>query len=214
MTLRLILVDDHPVVRAGLTTLLATAADLAVIGEAATGREALALVDTIQPDILIVDMALPDLNGIQVAAAVLQQYPEVKVLALSAYEDLGYLRALLRAGGSGYVLKRAAAATLIQAIRTVASGGVYLDASLAAAMSVPTADDPAAVPATDTLSAREAAVVHLIAQGYTNNEVAAQLNLSVKTVETYKTRAMDKLALHSRVDLVRYALQMGWLLTP
>ena len=214
MTLRLILVDDHPVVRAGLTTLLATAADLAVIGEAATGREALALVDTIQPDILIVDMALPDLNGIQVAAAVLQQYPEVKVLALSAYEDLGYLRALLRAGGSGYVLKRAAAATLIQAIRTVASGGVYLDASLAAAMSVPTADDPAAVPATDTLSAREAAVVHLIAQGYTNKEVAAQLNLSVKTVETYKTRAMDKLALHSRVDLVRYALQMGWLLTP
>lgn len=213
MTLRLILVDDHPVVRAGLKTLLAAADDLVVIGEAATGTEALALVDAMQPDILIVDMALPDLNGIQVATAVAQQYPALKVLALSAYEDLGYLRALLRAGGSGYVLKRAAAATLIQAVRTVASGGVYLDASLAAALSVRTADDPAAAPTTESLSARESAVLHLIAQGYTNKDVAAQLDLSVKTVETYKTRAMEKLALTSRVELVRYAVQQGWLLT-
>ncbi len=210
MTLRLLLVDDHAVVRTGLRTLIESQPDIVVVGEAGTGSEAIALADECQPDVVIIDIALPDLNGMQIAATIVSRYPQIKVLALSAYEDSGYLHELLRVGAVGYVLKRSAAETLIQAIRTVVTGGLYLDAALAAYLPSPAAEEPLSAVGQDGLSDREYEVIQLIAQGYTNKEVAAQLDVSVKTVETYKTRAMDKLSLRSRVELVRYAAQVGW----
>jgi two-component system, NarL family, response regulator NreC len=214
MTLiKLVLADDHAVVREGLKSLIQTQPDMMVIGEASDGVTALDAVRGCAPHILVVDISMPGLNGIGVTMQVRAMCPSVKVVALSAYEDLGYLRELLRAGAAGYVLKRSAAEVLIYAIRTVMSGGVYLDATLVAQFAQA---DPALnlsqARLDVALSEREDAVLQLIAQGYSNKEVAAQLGISIKTVETYKTRAMEKLELHSRVDLVRYAVQKGWLL--
>jgi DNA-binding NarL/FixJ family response regulator len=159
-----------------------------------------------------VDISMPGLNGAEVARRLHAQSPERKVLVLTVHEDKGYLRLLLEAGVAGYVLKRAAAAELVQAIRIVADGGTYLDPALAANV-VDTFMRPA--PEREgvvaELSEREAEVIRLIALGYSNKEIAAQLKLSVKTVETYKTRSMEKLQIRSRVDIVRYAVKHGWL---
>jgi DNA-binding NarL/FixJ family response regulator len=159
------------------------------------------------------DISMPQLNGAQATAELRQHWPEVKVLALSVHEDVGYLRRMLEAGAAGYVLKRAAAETLIVAIRAVAEDGVYLDPLIAgkAASSLVGKSLGAADPPNAQLSEREADVIRQIAMGYSNKEIAAQLGLSIKTVETYKTRAMVKLHLDSRVAIVRYALQRGWL---
>lgn len=212
-TLRIFLADDHAVVREGLKTLINAQPDMEVIGEAADGDSAVHATLTCQPDIVIMDISMPSLNGIQATTHLKRATPHVKVLALSVHEDISYLQELMHAGASGYVLKRAAADALIQAVRTVASGGVYLDPPLAAKM-VNRSGEPAALPSAATsitLSEREADVVRMIAQGYSNKEIAAQLSLSVKTVETYKTRAMEKLHLDSRVAIVRYAVRQGWL---
>jgi DNA-binding NarL/FixJ family response regulator len=156
---------------------------------------------------------MPQMNGAQATAQLKQAWPSVKVLALTVHEDKGYLRLLLEAGASGYVLKRAAAEELIHAIRTVAAGGVYLDPALAGKVVGSFVRPPAGkgVPEGGDLSDREAEVVRLIAAGYSNKEIATRLSLSVKTVETYKARSMEKLGMESRADLVRYALQRGWL---
>jgi two-component system, NarL family, response regulator NreC len=211
--LRIFLADDHAVVRAGLKTLVDAQSDMIVVGEADDGQSALEQTRDCAADVMIMDISMPQLNGAAATAQLQQQCPDIKVLALSVHEDTGYLRKLLEAGASGYVLKRSAADTLIQAIRMVASGGVYLDPAIAGKVvgsllgkSV-TARDPAVA----ELSERETDVVRLIAQGYSNKEIATLLNLSVKTVETYKGRAMEKLGLDSRVAIVRYALQRGWL---
>jgi DNA-binding NarL/FixJ family response regulator len=211
--LRIFLADDHAVVRAGLKTLVDAQADMVVVGEAGDGQMALEQARDCAADVVIMDISMPQLNGAEATAQLRQQCPDVKVLALSVHEDTGYLRKLLEAGASGYVLKRSAADTLIQAIRMVAGGGMYLDPAIAGKIvgsllgkSALEGDAPVA-----ELSERETDVVRLIAQGYSNKEIAAQLNLSVKTVETYKARAMEKLGVESRVALVRYALQRGWL---
>src|SRR4051794_38010758 len=211
--LRIFLADDHAVVRAGLKTLVDAQADMVVVGEAGDGQLALEQARDCAADVVIMDISMPQLNGVNATAQLRQQCPNTKVLALSVHEDTGYLRKLLEAGASGYVLKRSAADTLIQAIRMVAEGGVYLDPAIAGKIvgsllgkSVSEGERPAA-----ELSERETDVVRLIAQGYSNKEIAMQLNLSVKTVETYKARAMEKIGLDSRVAIVRYALQRGWL---
>lgn len=211
--LRILLADDHAVVREGLKTLINAQPDMEVIGEAADGNSAVYAAVACQPDIVIMDISMPALNGIQATTELKRVNPHVKVLALSVHEDVSYLQELLHAGASGYVLKRAAADALIQAVRTVASGAVYLDPPLAQKM-VNRSDQPATHQNTTpsaALSEREADVMRLIAQGYSNKEIAAQLNLSIKTVETYKARAMEKLRLDSRVAIVRYAVQQGWL---
>jgi two-component system, NarL family, response regulator NreC len=210
--LRIFLADDHAVVREGLKTLVNGQSDMDVVGEASDGARIWQLVGDCAADVVIMDISMPQLNGAQATQELRQRCPDVKVLALSVHEDSSYLRQLLEAGAAGYVLKRSAAETLIQAIRLVADGGVYLDPAIAGKI-VDSMLGSAALtePPEVELSDRETDVLRLIARGYSNKEIAAQLGLSVKTVETYKTRATDKLGLDGRVAIVRYALQRGWL---
>lgn len=211
--LRIFLADDHAVVCAGLKTLVNAQPDMEVIGEVHDGESAWQAARESQPDIMVMDITMPGLNGAQATQLIKRDCPAIKVLSLSVHEDTGYLRKLLEAGASGYILKRSAAETLIHAIRIVADGGVYLDPALAGKVvdSFVGRPSPSNPPAAVALSEREGDVVRLIALGYSNKEIATQLNLSVKTVETYKARAMEKLGLSSRVALVRYALQQGWM---
>ncbi|MDQ2996242.1 MAG: response regulator transcription factor [Chloroflexota bacterium] len=211
--LRIFLADDHAVVRAGLKTLVNAQSDMIVVGEAGDGQATLEQMHDCAAEVVIMDISMPLLNGAEATTQLRSLCPDIKVLALSVHEDIGYLRKLLEAGASGYVLKRSAADTLIQAIRMVAAGGVYLDPAIAGKVVGSLLGKPMVVgdPAAAELSERETDVVRLIAQGYSNKEIATQLNLSVKTVETYKSRAMEKIGLDSRVAIVRYALQRGWL---
>jgi DNA-binding NarL/FixJ family response regulator len=211
--LRIFLADDHAVVREGLKALVNAQPDMEVMGEAADGEAACAAVLQLLPDVVVLDVSMPGMSGAGAAARMRQECPQVKVLALTVHEDRGYLRQLLEAGAVGYVLKRAAAEELIRAIRTVAAGGVYLDPALAGKVVGGFVRKPSGKVATveGELSDRESTVVRLIAAGHSNKEIAGQLEISVKTVETYKTRSLEKLGLHSRADLVRYALQRGWL---
>jgi DNA-binding NarL/FixJ family response regulator len=213
--LQIFLADDHMVVREGLKTLINAQPDMIVIGEAGDGQTAWQQARECHPDVVIMDITMPELNGVQATEQLKRACPDIKVLALSVHEDTSYLRQLLAAGAAGYILKHAAADDLIQAIRLVAAGGVYLDPALAGHVVARYVRVPAVASAllgTD-LSERETEVVQRIAQGYSNKEIGTQLNLSVKTVETYRARAMDKLGLESRAALVRYALERGWLHT-
>ncbi|HEU5097727.1 MAG TPA: response regulator transcription factor [Roseiflexaceae bacterium] len=210
--LRIFLADDHSVVREGLKTLVNGQSDMVVVGEADNGAQVRQLAAECGADVVIMDISMPQLNGAEATAELRQQCPEIKVLALSVHEDSSYVRRLLDAGASGYVLKRSASEMLIHAIRLVASGGVYLDSTIAGKLLGNRAGQVGEGKPDVELSEREADVIRLIAYGYSNKEIATQLGLSVKTVETYKARAVDKLGLDSRVAIVRYALQRGWLL--
>jgi DNA-binding NarL/FixJ family response regulator len=211
--IRVFLADDHGVLREGLRALLAAHPGIEVVGEAADGSGAVDGAVAFQPDVVVMDVAMPGLNGAKATERLKKVCPAVKVLALSAHEDKAYLRQLLEAGASGYVLKRAAAGELVQAVRAVASGGVYLDPALAAHVAGGFVSAAAAKEALSgtALSDREEEVVRLAAEGYSNKQIAARLGLSVKTVETYKARSLEKLGLRDRIDLVRYARQQGWL---
>jgi two-component system, NarL family, response regulator NreC len=212
-TISVFLADDHMVVREGLKTLVAAQPDMAVIGEAGDGESALQRIDDCRPDVVIMDISMPELNGIQTTERLKQRCPDVKVLVLSVHDDTSYLRQMLAVGAAGYILKHTAADALIQAIRIVAAGGLYLEPSLAEHVVGRYVRRPAA--ATELLGAelseREREVVQRVVQGYSNKEIATQLSLSVKTVETYRARALEKLGLTSRSALVRYALEHGWL---
>jgi len=209
---KIFLVDDHMVVRAGLKALVTAQADMDVIGEAGDGETAWHAVQDCRPNVVIMDISMPTLNGIQTTERIKQDCPEVKVLVLSVHDDTSYLRQLLAVGASGYILKHTAADALIQAIRTVAVGGLYLEPSLAEHVVSRYVRRPTAV--TELLGAklseREHEVVRRVVQGYSNKDIAMQLILSVKTVETYRSRALEKLGLTSRSALVRYALEQGW----
>jgi DNA-binding NarL/FixJ family response regulator len=211
--LRIFLADDHAVVREGVKSLINAQPDMEVIGEAADGRTAWEKAKDCQPDIVIMDLSMPQLNGAQATERLKQACPRVKVLALSVHEEKSYVHQLFQAGASGYVLKLATAAELIHAIRIVATGGVYLDPAVARKIVANYMHKPSLGEALQRsqLSERETEVLCLIAKGYTNKEIAARLDLSVKTVETYKTRLLKKLDLRSRADIVRYALRQGWL---
>ncbi len=211
--LRVLLADDHAVVREGVKALVNAQAGMEVIGEAADGLAALGAAATLRPDVVVLDISMPGLNGARAAEQLLESCPQVKVLALTVHEDRSYLRQFLEAGAAGYVLKRSAAEVLVHALRTVAAGGVYLDPSLAGKVVGGFVGKPAPKegPGGGDLSEREAEVVRLIAQGFSNKEIAARLSLSAKTVETYKARSLEKLGFRSRAELVRYALRCGWL---
>lgn len=210
---RIVMVDDHPVVLAGLKALLAGEPDLVMVGEARDGRTALQLALQLAPDVVVLDISLPEMNGIELAAALRAQLPDCRVLVLTVHEERAYLRQLVELGVGGYLLKRSAADELPRAIRAVAAGGMYLDPAIAGkvvgglvrgvaqAQPGPVAE----------LSEREADVLRLVAGGHSNKAIAARLEISVKTVETYKARAMEKLGFRSRVDVVRYAAEQGWL---
>lgn len=212
--IRVLLADDHAVVREGLKALISAEPGMELVGEASDGRVALELTAELDPDVVVVDVSMPELNGAEVTAQLLAVRPDRKVLALTVHEDRGYMRQLLRAGAAGYVLKRAAPSELVQAIRAVADGGTYLDPAFADGAGEPAADGAPREGNGAELSDRETEVVRLIALGYSNKEIAARLKLSVKTVETYKTRSMEKLGVRTRVDIVQYAAKRGWLATP
>lgn len=209
--LRLLLVDDHAVVREGLRSLLGTDPRFEIVGEAADGPGAITAVERHHPDVVVMDVSLPGMSGAQLTRRLKEIQPDIKALALTVHEEGGFLRSLMDAGASGYVLKRSAASELLRAIEVVGEGGTYLDSSIAGQLVSKLGQRrPPAAPSS-ALSEREREVVRYVAHGYSNKEIAAKLDVSVKTVETYRYRATEKLGLHSRADLVRYALDQGWL---
>jgi DNA-binding NarL/FixJ family response regulator len=210
--LRVLLADDHNVVRAGLRALIDAQPDIEVVSEASDGESACKQAIALKPDVVVMDVTMPVLGGAAATERIKRERPNVAVLALTVHEDRSYLQQVLQAGASGYLLKRAAADELIHAIRAVARGGTYLDPSLTGRVIgslVRRAARPGA-PRGD-LSDREQDVLRLIARGHTNREIAAQLDVSIKTVETHKARAMDKLGVDSRAGIVAHAIREGWL---
>lgn len=203
-----LIVDDHAVLRAGLRTLLNLQPDMEVVGEAAEGLEAAEKVKRLKPDVVLMDISLPGMEGLEVAKKLKKTHPDVKVLILTMHEDRRYLYSALKAGASGYVVKRAAATELIDAIRTVYRGDVFLHPFMAKIV----AEDYVEQAGTEKgLSDREREVLRLIAEGRTYKEMAKILAVGVKTIETYRERIKEKLSLNTRAELVRYALEKGLL---
>ena len=208
--IRLILADDHAVVREALKLLFDAQPDIEVVGEAADGEEAVHSAVALKPDVLLMDVSMPKLNGLQATAALRKRAPEVKVLTLTRHSEESYVGELLRAGAAGYALKQSSSAELLAAIRAVAAGRAWLDPEVSRNL-VGRYVRGDAVERPPELSPRETEVLRLIAWGHSNKEIAAQLGLSVKTVEVHKANSMRKLSLTSRLDLVRFALLRGWL---
>ena len=212
--LRVLLAEDHETIRDGLKLLVNSQPDMEIVGEADNGRVAVQLAQELLPDVVVMDVSMPELNGLQATKKLKQKSPQVKVLTLTRHTDTGYLQQLLEAGASGYVLKQSKSAELLRAIRAVVNGQTYLDPAITEkAVTQMRSGKRAArgAPPAATLSSREAEVLRLIALGYVNKEVAARLNLSVKTVEVHKASGMRKMGMKSRVDIVSYALLQGWL---
>lgn len=210
-TLRILIADDHSVIREGLKTLFAAQSDLVVVGEAERGEDACRLAAELRPDVLIMDVSMPGLGGAGATKRLKETCPGVKVLAFSAYEDEVYVRQLLAAGASGYILKRTAAGEIARAVRVVAEGGLYLDPFVARKVTLAPSPRGGSGEGVESLSDREKAVLRFTARGLTNKEMAELLSVSIKTIETYKARMGRKLGLASRADMVRYALAQGWL---
>lgn len=211
--LKILLADDHQIIRDGLQNLINAEPDMTVIGAVGDGRAAWEQVKALQPDVVVMDISMPGMSGAEAAERIKREFPNVKIIALTAFEESGYIGQMLQAGASGYVLKLAAAEELIKAIRIVAAGGAYLDATVASKVvsNYARQKTPKTAAHANSLTAREEEVLRLVAQGYVNKEIAAQLGISVKTVETHKINLMEKLELNSRAEIVRYALNRGWL---
>lgn len=211
--LRILLADDHPVVLAGIRTLVAADLGMEVIGQAHDGSTALEMACTLRPDIAVIDISMPGMMGTLLTERLRQSCPDCRIVVLTVHEDRGYLRQMFEAGVSGYVLKGSAAEELVKALRIVAAGGLYIDPTLAPRAfgrgSGPS--DPSAPAPSVELSAREVEVLRLLAEGHSIKAVAARLEIAVKTIETYKARAFEKLGFQSRVELIRYAVREGWL---
>jgi two-component system response regulator NreC len=206
MAVDILLADDHGVLRAGLRALLNAEPDLSVVGEAATGDEALQLAAELQPDIVLLDLNMPGPGGIEVTRRLSEVLSETRVLVLTVHEDEGLLREAIDAGASGYIIKRAVETELINAIRAVARGEMYIHPSMTRALF----HEPAKRTKTlsgvhESLTPRETDVLRLIVRGYTNRQAAEELGLSVRTIETHRANLMGKLGLKSRVELVRWA---------
>jgi two-component system response regulator NreC len=213
--LRILIADDHAMLREGLALLIDAQGDMEIIAQARSGQEAVEAARLQRPDIALLDVSMPDLGGAEAAERILRQDPTIRVVALTRHADHGYLRRMLRAGASGYVLKKNAADALIGALRNVAAGGTWIDPCLAGAVASRWARGPDTLTAsqrgTAELSEREEQVLRLIAWGQSNKEVAAHLKLSIKTVEFYKAAALEKLQLRTRSDILRHALAQQWL---
>jgi DNA-binding NarL/FixJ family response regulator len=206
----ILIVDDHAILREGVRALLSVHEDLQVIGEAADGQEAIGAVERLDPDVVLMDIAMPGLGGIETTIELKKQGRRCKVLILSQYEDREYVRRLLKAGVSGYVLKKSAGSELAGAIRAVHRGGLVLDPEVARVAMAEAG--PAAAGGGDpyeTLTDREKQVLKLVAEGKSNKEVAEVLGISVKTAMTHREHVMEKLGLHNRTELVRFAIKRG-----
>jgi DNA-binding NarL/FixJ family response regulator len=212
--LRIFLAEDHVMVREGLKALINAQSDMDVIGEAGDGQAAVQQAKELQPDIVIIDVSMPRMNGQQATSKILKVCPQVKVLALTRHTDSGFIQQLFRAGASGYVLKQSASSQLIDAIHTIATGNHYIDPAITGKVinSYTNRQIKLDAGSQNPLSEREEEVIKMVAWGYSNKEIAARLGISIKTVEAHKANAMKKLDLRSRIDVVRYALLQGWLI--
>jgi DNA-binding NarL/FixJ family response regulator len=212
--IRVVIADDHPIVLAGLRMLIKAESDLEIVGEAASGPEALQITTTSMPDVAIIDISLPDMNGILLARQLAADCPSVRVIVLTQHEDRAHLNQALDAGARGYVLKKSTAQCLVNALRGVLVGGLYVDPAMAAYL-FQQAGRPSPFRTASKLSSfltqRETEVLKLVATGLTAKEIAGQLDLSPSSIETYKTRAADKLSIKGRAEIVRYASAQGWL---
>jgi DNA-binding NarL/FixJ family response regulator len=210
--IRVLIAEDHETVREGLKLILGSQPDMEVVADVGDGRQALDLAQQLLPDVVLMDISMPRLNGLKATAKLKECCPEVQVVALTRYKDDGYLKQVLRAGASGYVLKQSPPDELVHAIRAVANGGKYLDAAVAGRVMGSFAGRPAVTASGPVdLTDRESEVLRLIAWGHSNKDIASRLELSVKTVEVHKANAMKKLGMASRIDIVRYAVIQGWL---
>ena len=208
-----LLVDDHAVVRQGLRALLEAEDDIAVVGEADNGREAVVLAKKILPDLVLMDLAMPGLNGLEATRQIVRNLPSARVLVLTSYGDDDYVTQLLEVGASGYLVKQTAAADLLKAIREVHEGNAFFSPSIAKRLRQPggeafRAGQPCAK--TGKLTPREAEVLQLVAEGFANKQIAAELSISIKTVEKHRQQAMNKLNIHDIAGLTRYAMSKGW----
>ncbi len=214
MTIRILLADDHTILRAGLRMMLNAQSDMEIVGEAQDGRHAVYEAQRLQPDVVLMDITMPDINGIEATRQIKKLLPEVKVLILTMHEHDEYIFQALRAGASGYILKEAADTELISALHVIQNGQFYLSP---AAQSVMVGDYLQRVRTGEekdsytSLTEREREILKLVAEGYTNNQIAERLVISPKTVDTHRTHIMDKLNLHSRAELVKYAMRRGLL---
>ncbi len=211
--LRVLLADDHVTVRHGLKLLIDGQPDMKVVSEASDGQSALQIALESKPDVIVMDISMPGMNGLVATRALKQLQPDAAIVTLTRHSDDAYLQELLRAGVSGYVLKQSAPIELLQAIRAAGAGRQYLDSTLAARVTAGFLERESTRQnkAVATLSDRESQVLRLIASGYSNKEIAARLVLSVKTVEAHKANGMRKLDLNGRIDIVKYAVLQGWL---
>ena len=208
--IQVVLVDDHAVVRSGLRLLLDGQEDIEVVGEAGNAKDAVFRARALKPDVILLDVVMPGESGIDVLPKLLRESPETRVLVLSMQDDPSYVREAFAAGARGYVLKEAADEEVVSAVREIAGGGSYVHPTLGARMVAAEAQERAAAEA-DPLSEREREVLHLLALGHTNQEIAEELYISVRTAESHRAHIMQKLRLATRAELVRYALSHGLL---
>jgi two-component system response regulator NreC len=214
MKIRILLADDHTILRAGLKMMLNAQPDMEVVGEAQDGRQSIHEAQRLQPDIVLMDITMPDMNGIEATKQIKRLLPDIKVLILTMHEHDEYVFQALRAGASGYMLKEAADTDLISALRVIQSGQFYLSPTAQSVMvgdylqRVRTGEEKDSY---SSLTEREREILKLVAEGHTNNQIAERLVISPKTVDTHRTHIMDKLNLHSRAELVKYAMRRGLL---
>ena len=211
--LRVFVADDHAVLRDGLKALVNQQGDMEIVGEADNGRTTYERAKELLPDVLLMDISMPELSGVQATELLRRECPDIKILVLTAYKDKGYLDRLLNVGAAGFILKLSAAEELIGAIRLVAGGGIYLDPQMVDRITdgyVRSQFLKGEVRQRE-LTAREEEVLRMIAQGYSNKEISSQLKIAVKTVESHKANLMQKLELRNRTEIVRYAVRQGWL---
>jgi DNA-binding NarL/FixJ family response regulator len=211
--LRIFLAEDHEMVREGLKALVNSQPDMEVIGEAGDGHSAVAGAIDLRPDVIVMDISMPKMNGLEATEKLKEACPQVKVLTLTRHTDIGFMQKLFGAGASGYVLKQSASSELIRAIHAIVAGNNFLDPVVTAKVMSGYATKPSSLldKKWGELSAREEDVLKKVAWGYSNKEISAQLDISVKTVEAHKENAMKKLELRSRIDVVRFALLQGWM---
>jgi len=213
--IRVLIADDHTILRDGIRLLLSAQPDIQVVGEAVDGRDAVAKARDLKPDLILMDIAMPRLNGLEATRQILQENPDIAVLVLTMHDSQEYVVQILEAGAAGYVLKKAASSELVSAIRAVAQGDAFLYPSITKQLiedylrRMQVSADHADVEKRDVLTDREREILQLIAEGYTSAQIAEMLNLSIKTVRTHRAHIMEKLDLHDRSALVKYALQKG-----
>ena len=212
--IRVLLVEDHETVREGLRMLLDSQSDIEVVAEASNGRLAVEYSDRYKPQVVIMDLSLPQMNGLQATQAIKSSHPETAIVALTRHDDAAFVDELKKAGASAYVLKQSASHELLDAVRVAAVGGSYLDASLRARSTRTPEDRSAVSPRLPSVSEREKQVLRMMAVGHSNKEIADALGITIKTVEVHKANAMRKLKLRGRIDVVRFAILNGWLQEP